>query len=39
MKKVWGASELARFFVTGPTDASGIRVTFIAVSAGRMCRC
>ena len=22
MKKVWGASELARFFVTGPTDAS-----------------
>ena len=23
MKKVWGASELGRFFVTGPTDASG----------------
>ena len=23
MKKVWGASELVRFFVTGPTDASG----------------
>ena len=22
MKKVWGASELGRFFVTGPTDAS-----------------
>ena len=23
MKKVWAASELGRFFVTGPTDASG----------------
>ena len=23
MKKVWGADELSRFFVTGPTDASG----------------
>ena len=23
MKKVWGADELDRFFVTGPTDASG----------------
>ena len=23
MKKVWGADELGRFFVTGPTDASG----------------
>ena len=23
MKKVWGANELGRFFVTGPTDASG----------------
>ena len=23
MKKVWGADELNRFFVNGPTDASG----------------
>ena len=34
MKKVWGASELARFFVTGPTDASGNPSHFYC----RLCR-
>ena len=34
MKKVWGASELGRFFVTGPTDASGILSHFFC----RLCR-
>ena len=28
MKKVWGANELSRFFVTGPTDASGKPIRF-----------
>ena len=34
MKKVWGASELGRFFVTGPTDASGKPSNFYC----RLCR-
>ena len=34
MKKVWGASELGRFFVTGPTDASGKPSHFYC----RLCR-
>ena len=34
MKKVWGASELGRFFVTGPTDASGKSSHFYC----RLCR-
>ena len=34
MKKVWGASEIGRFFVTGPTDASGKPSHFYC----RLCR-
>ena len=34
MKKVWAASELGRFFVTGPTDASGRPSHFYC----RLCR-
>ena len=34
LKKVWGASELGRFFVTGPTDASGKPSHFYC----RLCR-
>ena len=34
MKKVWGASELGRFFVTCPTDASGKPSQFYC----RLCR-
>ena len=34
MKKVWGASELGRSFVTGPTDASGKPSHFYC----RLCR-
>ena len=34
MKEVWGASELGRFFVTGPTDASGKPSHFYC----RLCR-
>ena len=34
MKKVWAASELGRFFVTGPTDASGKPSHFYC----RLCR-
>ena len=34
MKKVWGASELGRFFVTGPTHASGKPSHFYC----RLCR-
>ena len=39
MKKVYAATELGRFFVTGATDAANMPTTFTVGCAGKTCPC
>ena len=37
MRKVWGASDVGQFFVTGPTDVATKPIISIAELVARMC--